>query len=1254
MFQLFGRGRRAGGAPELAVPIDREELLAHCAELCRQVGELCRRGEVRPDERLVLTDGCARLHELVPAAVRAALERADDGEPSAVWLRLRGWATQVPWEWAWGPEGPWFRRYALGREIPVEGGAGLRAPAALATPAPCVIVGDPAGDLPAARVEVEAVHHCLRAAGLRPRTQGGRIAIEDLRGMLRAAQLVHIAAHVDAGDPEQAAPGPSIRCGDGALHASELAALSVGALCPALVVLNGCGSAALAPAFLGCGCGHVVACLTDIGDDVAGQAAVGLYRALSRGASMGEALRLARADQAEWIFVAPYVLYGDPTADILPAFPSAEDSSGGDESRGPRAWVAAVVQMKGVGVDDSLGDELEEHRDELIDCIEAAGTIPREITPDGVLVDLGLAEFGDRYVDAAATLARRLASLKLGSSNTWGRGRMAVGVGVASAGHRARQRAMWLADQASGGAVIVDDRVRATCRLPDVRFGRLPGAPAASPTWDLTSAPSDGGLPRSFVGRRSALSDLLEALDESRRSGLPELTVLQGATGIGKTTLLQALTQQLLGRGDPVVHARAGLLDSFDVERLPAGKPVQVEGFVRQLVAASVGEDPGPDPWAWADAMRRLDRVPTWLIDAVELLPGSFDRELEALLDELEELPLYVVVAIRGDTRAQTNRAEGLAARAATGVNVLRPLRPAACRSLVEQRLGVESLPGDLEPVVRQSGGNPLLLLEAVDQLRRSGQLDRASPGLTVDPMSGAVGPAPSPLEEALVAARLLRVDPEVRRIVEATAVLGGEAPREALESMPWIDPLAIPRAVTDGWLRLRMAASWQGREPWCSLRDPVVARVLPALIPPLRSRALHDGALAWHEARESAPAQRAHHALRSSDPLQAIPSLWEDAEACHEGGDFEGALSAISTIERLVSAAPEDALPVGTPPAPLMRALSEASERMRQAEGDPTSTSVLSFHLTGGFEPFSGRQLGRYRLLDMRGVNRTGVRYLAEQSGAPGFRRKVELLVLHRQLGSSEVFREALVAEIGAVAALSHPNIAAALDLGCEDGAWFVATDHAPGVSVKRLLKNSPNGLPADIAVCLAAGIAEGLAHAHGRPAGAMVHRAICPDTLFVTRDGVPRVRDFGLDPATDAMGSPAETGALRGRVGYVAPERVHGRAVGPAADLWGLGVVLFELLTGDRLFRGKTIQDVLHAMDTQDSGPLLDRVEEIDPVLAAWLRQMVERNPDARPDDTGTLAAELLGIASRLSPLEELPNRRLAGLVNGLLKER
>ncbi len=1265
ILELSDRRRRAGGVPEETTRLAPRALEPRLDQMRRLVAELSGRGEVTPADREAWrAHGQVLFDLLVPTALRRLLREAAG---ASLWLRLRGWAVDLPWEWLDDGEGAWCDRYALGREVPVAPGPHFRPAGPVACPAHTVVLGDCAGDLPQAREEVDAVHRALRAVGLRPRTQSGEMLADDVRVFLRAADILHVAAHVDP--PGDLRPGGAgIRCVDGHLLEDDLATMGGARAFPALVVLNACRSSLLAPSLLAAGTGHVIATSAEVGDRAAREVAVELFDQLARGQSLGEALRTARSAASDSLLAAPYLLYGDPDVDLASAFPATGRGRSRTEAAGPAVWLGASIHLDRSPDDtsDSLA-RVDDLQTRLTDLLEGLGLKP-ERDGESVVARLALEQFGDAYGDAALEVARRLVDEEIGAELCdWTGARTArLGLGLCG-GEKARSRAAWLAELARTEAPLVDDHLRALCREPTARWSRHPLATGVDRrVWRLTFGAPTRRAPSMFVGRGSLLDHLSAILEEAVDSGRPQLAVLTGPAGIGKTALLDAFEARLAS-GQIAVRGSAGLLGGFrirgpeeppDPEDSVPPPPLPAPGLVAGLVAASCVDpeelEPAGAAWQQAELLRQDDRPLVWLVDGAERLDASFVTDVEALLDELEDRALCLVIAMRTDRPEDKARAERLATRSTSVPLGLSPLLVQEARQLLRQRLAIDSLPPELDPLIEQAAGNPLLLLSAVEHFRREGVLRRPGRGLLVDP-ARVETVAPAPIEEALVGARLRSLPAAARSVVAAIGIFGGDAAEAALQSMPTVDLGGIGQAVALGWIRRRTAASPRGREVRVSLREALVGRVLPGLVPSGRARALHDAALAWLESSGAPPAERAFHALRSSHPLQAVLPLWQEALGCQGGADFEGVLASLEPLERLIATAPEADLPLGTPPPGTIRALRDAAERALAVEQDPTVLdSVLDLSSSSGFEPIQTRQLGRYELVRPVAIGGTGTVYLAELEGPGGFSRRVALKLLHRRLAANPSFVRSFLAEARISARLTHPNVVRVTDLGQVGDVWFLAMDFVDGCSARELLQGCPDGMPADIALTLAAGAAAGLAHAHGIDGGPVVHRDVSPESLLVDVDGVPRVCDFGMATASDRLGAPTETGTLRGRAGYAAPERLEGAHVGPAADLWSLGTVVYELLTGRPLFAGRSILEVLDAVCAADLEPAVRRMGTLDEELGAWAGRILVRDPADRLADAAALAAAFERMALRLSPFDESPTGRLAQLVRDVLADR
>ena len=215
---------------------------------------------------------------------------------------------------------------------------------------------------------------------------------------------------------------------------------------------------------------------------------------------------------------------------------------------------------------------------------------------------------------------------------------------------------------------------------------------------------------------------------------------------------------------------------------------------------------------------------------------------------------------------------------------------------------------------------------------------------------------------------------------------------------------------------------------------------------------------------------------------------------------------------------------------------------------------------------------------------------------------------------------------EARAAGQLNHPNILAVYDVGTHDGAPFLVSELLEGESLRDRLQGG--ALPSRKAIDCARQIAEGLAAAHAK---GIVHRDLKPDNLFITSDGRVKILDFGIakltrasDDAAGLTGSPTETepGMVVGTAGYMSPEQVRGEAVDPRSDLFSVGAILYEMLTGRPSFSRGTTADTMAAVLKEDPpAPLRSDVPALDRIVARCL----EKSREARFQSARDLAFAL-----------------------------
>ena len=246
---------------------------------------------------------------------------------------------------------------------------------------------------------------------------------------------------------------------------------------------------------------------------------------------------------------------------------------------------------------------------------------------------------------------------------------------------------------------------------------------------------------------------------------------------------------------------------------------------------------------------------------------------------------------------------------------------------------------------------------------------------------------------------------------------------------------------------------------------------------------------------------------------------------------------------------------------------------------------------------------------------------------------RPVAIKLLAGHLTDDPDLRERFVREAQVAARLSHPNIVQVFDAGEEDGRPFIVMEYVPGLTLGEVLESRGKLEPArtvDIALQVCGALE--LAHSSG-----LVHRDIKPQNLLLRDDGTVKIADFGIAWAAEAT-KLTQIGSVLGTAAYLAPEQATGEPVTAAADIYSLGVVLYELLTGRTPYSFQSLAELVVKQREQP----ITAVREIEPgvptALEAVVMRCLARNPDYRPASAAELAHEL-AAASPDPPTAPLP---------------
>lgn len=282
---------------------------------------------------------------------------------------------------------------------------------------------------------------------------------------------------------------------------------------------------------------------------------------------------------------------------------------------------------------------------------------------------------------------------------------------------------------------------------------------------------------------------------------------------------------------------------------------------------------------------------------------------------------------------------------------------------------------------------------------------------------------------------------------------------------------------------------------------------------------------------------------------------------------------------------------------------------------------------------PVLPQEIGPYRIIRPLGRGGMGTVSLAEDSRLG---RLVALKAFSGPEARGDDARRQLLAEARAAAALAHPNIAVVHDVLDVDEQVVIVFEYVEGGTLASRIARGP--LPVATALAIAMQLAEGLicAHRHG-----IIHRDLKPSNVVITADGVAKILDFGIaraapiGPATDP-GQARTTASFVGTIGYAAPEQCLGDGVDARADIFALGVVLFEMLTGRRPFPGADATTVLRAMLHDEPPHVTSVVRDVPPALDVVIRRALSRDRTERPQTARELGELLLaavpGATTRL----------------------
>jgi serine/threonine-protein kinase len=281
------------------------------------------------------------------------------------------------------------------------------------------------------------------------------------------------------------------------------------------------------------------------------------------------------------------------------------------------------------------------------------------------------------------------------------------------------------------------------------------------------------------------------------------------------------------------------------------------------------------------------------------------------------------------------------------------------------------------------------------------------------------------------------------------------------------------------------------------------------------------------------------------------------------------------------------------------------------------------------------GHQQQRYRVLERLASGGMAEVFLAESAGIEGFKKQVAIKRVLPALSEKKRFIAMFLDEARLSAHLSHSNVAQVFDIGVGDNAYFIVMEYVDGADLKQIIefmKKSNRSFAVETACFIASKICEGLTYAHelratdGQPLH-IIHRDMSPPNVLITKHGEVKIVDFGLAKATSQL-EKSEAGIIKGKFGYLSPEAAQGKEFDLRTDIFAVGIILWEMLSGRRLFYGET--DFATVKQVQEAKIPSLRAENpaVPAELERILARALAREPTARYPSARDLGRDLTGF--------------------------
>ncbi|MBI2395389.1 MAG: serine/threonine protein kinase [Deltaproteobacteria bacterium] len=285
---------------------------------------------------------------------------------------------------------------------------------------------------------------------------------------------------------------------------------------------------------------------------------------------------------------------------------------------------------------------------------------------------------------------------------------------------------------------------------------------------------------------------------------------------------------------------------------------------------------------------------------------------------------------------------------------------------------------------------------------------------------------------------------------------------------------------------------------------------------------------------------------------------------------------------------------------------------------------------------------------------------FRAEALGLQGFKKQVAIKRVLAHLATKESFIKMFLDEARLSARLSHSNCVQVFDIGVGDGTYFIVMEFVDGANLRGIIdtiKAQNRPFPAEEACYIAIELCKGLQYAHylpdehGVPLG-IVHRDMSPPNVLITKHGEVKIVDFGLAKAHTQL-EKSEPGVIKGKFSYLAPEAARGQEVDQRADIFAIGIMLWELLAGKRLFLGKTDLETVQMVQRAIIPPITRLRPDVPPELEPILARALASDPNQRYQSSRDLGTDLNAFLYRFGQ-HPVSDFEIADLVNSAMEHK